>query len=373
MVYEHKLDLSTIKTHNFELNSPHSTNYTKDDLKKMYKNMLLIRKLQILCKKSFKKNLIRGFCHLCIGQENIYTGFPFYSIKDTCTSSYRCHGLCFITGSSLRSILCELYGKKDGMNGGKGGSMHLYNSQFYGGHGIVGASVPIGLGIAFKHKYEIMNKVIKNGENSDKNFLHKSINEINQKYFNKNEKTEFNYKVNFTFYGDGASNQGQIFESFNMASIYKLPIIFICENNTYGMWTKSELVCGEINFYKRGQNIKGIQIKDDNIFDLIEVMKFCRKMVLNEPIIVEILTRRLCEHSTRDFVNKAGESFNNENLNIDKVDVVENFKNFLKKFVSEDEILSLEEKCENEVNDAHEYAIKCAEPSEEELFTNVIL
>merc|ERR1712233_122214 len=148
---------------------------------------------------------IRGFCHLCSGQEAVYSGMKAgIREQDSIITSYRAHGFTYVMGVPVLGVLAELTGKKSGVVRGKGGSMHMYAKNFYGGNGIVGAQVPLGAGIAFAHQYK--------GDGG----------------------------VNFSLYGDGAANQGQVYEAFNLAKLLNLPAVFICENNHYAMGTSQE-------------------------------------------------------------------------------------------------------------------------------------
>lgn len=347
-IYKHKTNLQALDTYLLDdIGDFDEIEYDLDELMKIYEDMLIIRKMEEQSQILYEKGEIRGFCHLVTGQESIYAAYKMSRHeKDTCTSSYRCHGLSYVTGDKPKYILAELLGRKNGICGGKGGSMHLYNNNFFGGHGIVGASVPIGVGVAFKHKYQNMQK----GDTFDK------MNAEN---------------VNFTFYGDGAANQGQIFEVFNMAAIWKLPVVFVCENNQYGMWTQVQKVSHETNFYKRGLNLPGIRISHDNIFDLIAVMKFCNEFVLKkQPILLEINTYRICTHSARD----AKDFRKNSELNKKQdEDVIKKYRNFLKTFMNEIEICKLEQKVNVEIENAITYALSSPEPSYEDLHTNVII
>ena len=165
--------------------------------------MVTIRRLETASANLYKEKAIRGFCHLCSGQEAVYSGIvAALRPQDTVITSYRAHGFTHALGVSVLGVLAELTGRKSGCVQGKGGSMHMYTKNFYGGNGIVGAQVPLGAGIAFAHKY------------SDDG------------------------GVNFSLYGDGAANQGQVSEAFNLAKLWALPVVFICENNDYAMGTQ---------------------------------------------------------------------------------------------------------------------------------------
>ena len=188
---------------------------------------------------------IRGFCHLSVGQEAIAVGIEnAITPTDTVITSYRCHGFAFMRGASVKSVLAELMGRRSGIANGKGGSMHMFTNGFYGGNGIVGAQVPLGAGLAFSHKY-------------------------------KNDKA-----VTFDLYGDGASNQGQVFEAYNMAKLWNLPVIFACENNKYGMGTSAARSSAMTEYYKRGQYIPGLKINGMDVLATYQASKFAKDWAL---------------------------------------------------------------------------------------------
>lgn len=343
--YIHNMNITGIKTHNLDIEELKiEQSFSLDQIKQIYRDILMIRKIEEESQKLFEEGKIRGFCHLVTGQENIYAAYKHFSEKnDTCSTSYRCHGLALMTGSQPKQILSELMGRKDGMCGGKGGSMHLYNSHFLGGHGIVGASVPIGVGSAFKHKYVNLKK----GDTFEK---------MNSK------------NVCCIFYGDGAANQGQIYEAFNLVGKLKLPAVFICENNHYGMWTPVNKVSYETCFYKRGQKIPGICLSDENIFDIISVLRFARKYTLEkEPIIIEIQTNRLCGHSTKDGEDKRFDTSNDQSK-----DVIQKYRKFVLNFLSESEILDIENEVTKHFKEDLANALASPYPDTTELFTNVL-
>ena len=168
---------------------------SKDELLKIYEDMVKMRRMEMAADQLYKQKLIRGFCHLAIGQEAVAVGMEAgMKPSDKLITAYRCHGFALMRGGTVRSIIGELLGRREGIAYGKGGSMHMFSTGFYGGNGIVGAQVPVGAGIAFANKYE-----------------------------NKDNCT-------LALYGDGASNQGQVFEAFNMAKLWDLPVIFGCES-----------------------------------------------------------------------------------------------------------------------------------------------
>ncbi|EQB62034.1 pyruvate dehydrogenase e1 component subunit alpha [Vairimorpha apis BRL 01] len=283
-----------------------TTQYTKKLSVKIYTNLLTLRLLEENSGFLYKLGKIRGFCHLVIGQENIYISLQQVLDKnDKVIGSYRCHGLAYICNITPEQIMAEMLGKSNGICKGKGGSMHLYNEQFYGGHGIVGAQISLGTGIAFALQYKNMNNVC------------------------------------FVFYGDGASNQGQAFESFNMAKLWKLPVVYVCEANKYGMWTPEENICSNTEYFKRGGNIPGIRISDEHIDKLIDIFKYAREYALKYgPIILQIDTYRLCNHSCLDI-----KDFYRSKEEVDKQkekDCLKIFREELKNFISEDEIKIIE-------------------------------
>ena len=198
-------------------------------LKKFYTDMLLIRRFEEKAGQLYGMGLIGGFCHLYIGQEAVVVGMTAAKREgDQVITAYRDHGHMLACGMDPKMVMSELTGRASGYSKGKGGSMHMFSTQknFFGGHGIVGAQVPLGTGIAFANKYR----------GSD--------------------------RVSITFFGDGAANQGQVYESFNMAELWKLPIVYVIENNQYAMGTSVERSSAETHFYKRGSsfNIPGEQV-----------------------------------------------------------------------------------------------------------------
>lgn len=239
----------------------------KSTLLQMYKDMIIVRRMEMAADALYKAKQIRGFCHLSVGQEAIAVGIEnAITPKDTVITSYRCHGFAYMRGQPVKSVLGELMGKRTGASFGKGGSMHIFAPGFYGGNGIVGAQVSLGAGLSFAHKYR-----------GEKN-------------------------ATFTLYGDGASNQGQVFESFNMAKLWDLPCIFACENNKYGMGTSASRSSAMTEYYKRGQYIPGLKVNGMDILACYQASKFAKDWCANGngPLVLEYETYRYGGHSMSD-------------------------------------------------------------------------
>lgn len=239
----------------------------KDTLLQMYKDMIIVRRMEMAADALYKAKKIRGFCHLSVGQEAIAVGIEHAITKeDTVITSYRCHGFAYLRGASVKEVLGELMGKRNGVSYGKGGSMHMFAPGFYGGNGIVGAQVPLGAGLAFAHKYR--------GQKA----------------------------ACFALYGDGASNQGQVFESYNMAKLWNLPCIFACENNKYGMGTSAARSSAMTEYYKRGQYIPGLKVNGMDALACYQASKFAKDWAAqgNGPLVLEYETYRYGGHSMSD-------------------------------------------------------------------------
>ena len=263
----------SFETYNLDSAPNNSVEMTKDELVKHFELMYTMRRMEITCDNEYKARAIRGFCHLYDGQEAVATGInAAFEMEDSWITSYRCHCVALARGGSVSSILAELFGNIGGATEGKGGSMHFYNkaANFYGGQGIVGAQVPVGLGLAFANHY--------------------------------NATPGKPMQVAIACYGDGAANQGQIWESANMASLWNLPMIFCIENNHYGMGTSQDRHSSHSDYYKMGNHIPGVRIDGMNVLAVKEGMRFVKEWVGagNGPMYVEMMTYRYHGHSMSD-------------------------------------------------------------------------
>ncbi|MFT6220245.1 MAG: pyruvate dehydrogenase E1 component alpha subunit [Myxococcota bacterium] len=319
-----------------------NSKYSKEELLQYYEQMLMIRRFEEKAGQLYGMGLIAGFCHLYIGQEAIAVGMKANMIEgDKVITTYRDHGHMLAVGSDPKAIMAELLGRADGCSRGKGGSMHLFDLEkhFYGGHGIVGASVPIGTGLAFADKY--------NGNNN----------------------------VTFCYFGDGAAHQGQVYEAFNMAKIWDLPILFIIENNHYAMGTSVARASSINELHKRGIgfNIPGVLVDGMDIFAVMEEGKKAVDYVRSGkgPMILEMSTYRYRGHSMSDPATyRSKEEVNQKKENEDPIDNLRQFI-FDEKMSNEDEIKVIDKRVKSEVNEIAEFAKNSPEPDESELMTDI--
>ena len=330
-----------VKKSQDKVKSKVESNFSKEDLLKYYQEMLLIRRFEEKAGQLYGMGLIAGFCHLYIGQEAISTGMRATMIEgDKVITTYRDHGHMISVGSDPKKIMAELLGRRDGSSKGKGGSMHLFDLEkhFYGGHGIVGASVPIGAGLAFADKYR--------GNNN----------------------------VTYCYFGDGAAHQGQVYEAFNMAKLWNLPVLFIIENNQYAMGTSLKRSSSIDELYKRGIgfNILGAKINGMDIFDVIhdgqKWVDYVRSG--NGPAILEMDTYRYRGHSMSDPATYRSK----EEVNCKKEqDPIDSLRSYIldKKVASETEIKKIDDAVKEEVHDIVEFAKNSPEPDESELMTEI--
>ena len=317
---------------------------SREDLEKVYVDMLLIRRFEEKAGQLYGMGLIGGFCHLYIGQEAVVVGLQKASKPiDTVITSYRDHGHMLACGMEARGVMAELTGRRDGYSKGKGGSMHMFSREknFFGGHGLVGAQVSLGTGIAFSHHY-------------------------------KNDGA-----VCLTYMGDGAANQGQVYESFNMAALWKLPVVYIIEDNKYGMGTSTCRASSDNHFFKRGEpwGIPGRKVDGMNFFEVYEAGQWALWHARSGkgPVVLHIETYRYRGHSMSD----PGKYRSKEEVEImrEKHDPIENFKNHLlqQKLTSEENLKKLEKSVKDLIADAAEFAQTSPEPDPAELYTDILL
>jgi pyruvate dehydrogenase E1 component alpha subunit len=307
-----------------------------------YKQMVLIRKFEEKAGQLYGMGKIAGFCHLYIGQEAVVVGFISSSKPgDKMITSYRDHGHMLAIGTDPKVIMAELMGRATGCSKGKGGSMHMFDLErhFYGGHGIVGAQIPIGTGLAFADKY-----------------------------LNKNN-------ITYVYYGDGAAHQGQVYESYNMAALWKLPVIYIIENNEYAMGTSVSRSSHITDLYKRGEGfgIPGMQVDGMDIFAVEKAAKEAADFVRSGkgPILLELKTYRYRGHSMSDPAKYRSKEEVQEKR--DHHDPISNLKKYLldNNIIKEEELDLIDDEIKNKVNEAIEFAENSPEPDESELYTDV--
>ena len=315
-----------------------------DELLAFYEQMVLIRRFEERAGQLYGLGLIGGFCHLYIGQEAVAVGLQsaLDGGKDSVITGYRDHGHMLAYGIDPKVIMAELTGRAAGISKGKGGSMHMFSvdHKFYGGHGIVGAQVPLGTGLAFAHKYR--------GDGG----------------------------VCLAYFGDGAANQGQVYEAFNMAALWKLPIVFVVENNGYAMGTAVKRGSAETDFYRRGTAFR-IPGMDVNGMDVLEVraaaeiaLDFVRAG--NGPVLMELNTYRYRGHSMSDPAKYRSREEVQEMR--DKHDPIEAAKaELLERGITEDRIKEIDKRIRSIVTEAADFAENSPEPEMSELYTDVLV
>ncbi|HEX3811132.1 MAG TPA: pyruvate dehydrogenase (acetyl-transferring) E1 component subunit alpha [Rhizomicrobium sp.] len=311
--------------------------------KKFYHDMLLIRRFEEKAGQLYGMGLVGGFCHLYIGQEAVVVGMQA-ALKegDQVITAYRDHGHMLACGMDPKGVMAELTGRSTGYSKGKGGSMHMFSREknFFGGHGIVGAQVPIGTGLAFADKYKS------------------------------------NGAISLTYFGDGAANQGQVYESFNMAELWKLPVVYVIENNQYAMGTSVARSSAQTEFFKRGAsfNIPGELVDGMDVEAVhaagLKAAEFARSG--KGPTILEMKTYRYRGHSmsdpakyrTREEVQEVRE----------KRDPIEHYGHRLIEsgVITEADIKQMDKDIRQIVNTAAEFATESPEPAPEELYTDVL-
>jgi pyruvate dehydrogenase E1 component alpha subunit len=315
-----------------------------DELLKYYRDMLLIRRFEERAGQIYGMGKIAGFCHLYIGQEAVVVGMQSTLMpEDTVITAYRDHGHMLACGMEANGVMAELMGKATGYSKGKGGSMHMFSREknFMGGHGIVGANVSLGTGIGFAHKY-------------------------------RNSKA-----VSVTYYGDGAGNQGQVYESFNMAALWKLPVIYVLENNKYSMGTSVERHAAMPDqLYNRGSvfGIPGYVVDGMDVLAVKAAGEMAVKYVRdgNGPIILEMKTYRYRGHSMSD----PAKYRTKEEVECVKeaADPIHHMLAMLQMHnISEDDLKKIDKEIKEIVNQSVEYADASPEPDPAELFTDICI
>jgi pyruvate dehydrogenase E1 component alpha subunit len=317
---------------------------TKDELLQYYRDMLLIRRFEERAGQLYGMGLIGGFCHLYIGQEAVVVGMQA-ALKDgdQVITAYRDHGHMLAAGMTANGVMAELTGRSGGYSKGKGGSMHMFSIEkaFYGGHGIVGAQVSLGAGLAFANKYR------KDG------------------------------KVCLTYFGDGAANQGQVYESFNMASLWKLPVVFIIENNQYAMGTSVQRSSAETHLHKRGIAF-AIPGEEVDGMDVVAVREAGKRAVEharagNGPFLLEMKTYRYRGHSMSDPAKYRTKEEVDEFKA--KRDPIEHVKKLITDagHASEDDLKATDREIRAIVSESATFAQESPEPDPSELMTDIYI
>ncbi len=315
-----------------------------EQLRQFYEQMLLIRRFEERAGQLYGLGLIGGFCHLYIGQEAVAIGLQsaLNGNKDSVITGYRDHGHMLAYGIDPKVIMAELTGREAGISKGKGGSMHMFSTKhkFYGGHGIVGAQVALGGGLALAHQY-----------NEDGGLC-------------------------LAYFGDGAANQGQVYETFNMASLWKLPIVFVVENNQYAMGTAVGRSSAETEFYRRGTafRIPGMKVNGMDVLEVRQAAEIAFKHVREGrgPVLMECETYRYRGHSMSDPAKyRTREEVQDMK---DHKDPIEGLKKILiEQGNSEDELKAIDKDIRKVVSEAADFAENSPEPEASELYTDVLV
>lgn len=312
------------------------------DYKKYFRDMMLIRRFEEKAGQLYGMGLIGGFCHLYIGQEAVVVGIQAAQTSvDTVVTSYRDHGHMLAAGMDARGVMAELTGRIGGYSRGKGGSMHMFSREknFFGGHGIVGAQVPIGTGLAFAHKY-------------------------------KNDGG-----VCVTYMGDGAANQGQVYESFNMAALWKLPVLYVIENNKYGMGTsQARHAAGDLSQRGNGFGIPGIKVDGMDVLKVRVAAEAAMEHIRagKGPMLLEMVTYRYRGHSMSDPAKYRSKE--EVEMMREQHDPIENIRRVIlaERIATEDDLKAMEKEIRETVNLSADFAQQSPEPDPSELWTDVL-
>ncbi len=313
-----------------------------EEMTRFYREMLLIRRFEEKAGQLYGMGLIGGFCHLYIGQEAVVTGIQsVQEPQDSIVTAYRDHGHMLACGMDPKGVMAELTGRRGGYSRGKGGSMHMFSREknFYGGHGIVGAQVPIGTGLAFAHKYK--------GDNG----------------------------VAMAYMGDGAANQGQVAESYNMAALWKLPVLYVIENNRYGMGTSADRhAAGAL--YRRGEGygIPGEQVDGMDVFSVRNAARQALDYIRggNGPYILEMMTYRYRGHSMSDPAKyRSKDEVSKYKDGHDPLLILRRMMD--EQGIAEDDIKAIDREIKDIVNESAAFAQESPEPDPAELWTDVLV
>ncbi|MHA6317425.1 pyruvate dehydrogenase (acetyl-transferring) E1 component subunit alpha [Altererythrobacter sp. CAU 1778] len=315
-----------------------------DQLLDFYEQMLLIRRFEERAGQLYGLGLIGGFCHLYIGQEAVAVGIQsaLEEGKDSVITGYRDHGHMLAYGIDPKVIMAELTGRQAGISKGKGGSMHMFSTEhaFYGGHGIVGAQVALGGGLALAHQYR--------GDGG----------------------------VCIAYFGDGAANQGQVYETFNMASLWNLPIIFVVEDNQYAMGTATKRSSAETRFYRRGTafRIPGMEVNGMDVLEVRQATEIALEHVRggNGPVLMECNTYRYRGHSMSDPAKyRTREEVQDQREHNDPIERAKN--ELVERGRSEDDLKAIDKRIRAQVSEAADFAENSPEPEASELHTDILV
>ncbi|MFN2100630.1 pyruvate dehydrogenase (acetyl-transferring) E1 component subunit alpha [Altererythrobacter sp. MF3-039] len=317
---------------------------SEEQMLAFYEQMLLIRRFEEKAGQLYGLGLIGGFCHLYIGQEAVAIGLQsaLDNDKDSVITGYRDHGHMLAYGIDPKVIMAELTGRQAGISKGKGGSMHMFSTEhkFYGGHGIVGAQVALGGGLALAHKY-----------NEDGGIC-------------------------LAYFGDGAANQGQVYETFNMAALWNLPIVFVVEDNQYAMGTATKRSSAETRFYRRGTafRIPGMEVNGMDVLEVRQAAELAFKHVRegNGPVLMECNTYRYRGHSMSDPAKyRTREEVQEQRDHHDPIEGLK--KTLIEKGKSEDDLKAIDKGIRATVSEAADFAENSPEPEASELYTDVLV